>query len=61
SLPGVVRLIEPVAQVAESGRTEADAIVELWSAHAGDVPALVRALAHPELHPTAGTKNDLSC
>jgi len=61
SLPGVLRLIEPVAEIAETGRTQSDAIVELWNTHAGDVPALVRALAHPELHPTAGTKNQLRC
>jgi glutamate--cysteine ligase len=61
SLPGVVRLVEPVAHIAETGRTQSDAIVELWNAHAGDVPALIRALAHPGLHPTTNTRSDLSC
>jgi glutamate--cysteine ligase len=61
TLPGVLRLIEPVAHIAETGRTQADAIIDIWNTHAGDVPALVRALAHPGLHPTTGTKSDLSC
>ncbi len=53
TLPGVRGLIAPVAEIAESGRTEADRIVDLWQAHAGDLPALVRALAHPGLHPSS--------
>jgi glutamate--cysteine ligase len=61
SLPGVLRLVEPVAHIAETGRTQSDVIVELWNAHAGDVPALIRALAHPGLHPTTNSKSDLSC
>jgi glutamate--cysteine ligase len=61
TLPGVLRLIEPIAQIAESGRTQADEIVELWNANAGDVEAQVRALAHPGLHPTTNTTSDLRC
>lgn len=50
-IPGVDDLLDPVAEIAESGRTQADRIVELWQAHAGDPAAQVRALAHPGLHP----------
>lgn len=49
--PDVRGLLDPVAEIAESGRTQADRIVELWHAHDGDKAALVRALAHPGLHP----------
>ncbi|MEO8707344.1 MAG: glutamate-cysteine ligase family protein [Kofleriaceae bacterium] len=47
--PGSVSLLEPIETIAASGRTHADAIVELWNQHAGDRAALVRALAHPGL------------
>lgn len=49
--PDVCRLLDPVAEIAETGRTQADRIVELWEQHAGDVEAQVRALAHPGLYP----------
>ena len=42
-------LLAPVEAIAASGRTQADRIVELWRAHAGDRRALVHALAHPGL------------
>ena len=61
SLPGVVRLVDPVERIAETGRTQADEIVDIWNQHAGDPAALIRALAHPGLHPTTGTRTDLSC
>ncbi|HUQ08376.1 MAG TPA: glutamate-cysteine ligase family protein [Kofleriaceae bacterium] len=61
TLPGVLRLIEPVAHIAETGRTQADEIIEMWNANAGNVEAQVRALAHPGLHPTTNTTSDLSC
>jgi glutamate--cysteine ligase len=47
--PHAVALLEPVAAIAASGRTQADRIVELWQRHAGDRAALIRALAHPGL------------
>jgi glutamate--cysteine ligase len=47
--PGSVELIAPVEEIAASGRTQADKIIELWTKHAGDRPALVAALAHPGL------------
>jgi glutamate--cysteine ligase len=47
--PAAVPLIAPVEQIAASGRTQADRIVELWQAHAGDRAALIAALAHPGL------------
>jgi glutamate--cysteine ligase len=49
--PEVTRLLDPVAEIAETGRTQADRIVELWQTHAGDTEALVKALAHPGLLP----------
>jgi glutamate--cysteine ligase len=61
SLPGVLRITEPVAAIAESGRTQSDDIIDLWKRLDGNVPALIKALAHPELHPSTNTKSDLSC
>ena len=42
-------LLAPVEQIAATGRTQADRIVELWNRHAGDRQALIAALAHPGL------------
>jgi glutamate--cysteine ligase len=47
--PSSLPYLEPVEAIAASRRTRADHIVELWQAHAGDRPALIRALAHPGL------------
>jgi glutamate--cysteine ligase len=47
--PTAVPLIAPVEAIAASGRTQSDRIVEVWNRHAGDTPALIRALAHPGL------------
>ena len=47
--PAAVPLLAPVADIASSRRTQADAMIDLWRAHTGDRAALVRALAHPEL------------
>jgi glutamate--cysteine ligase len=47
--PASVPLLDPVEAIASSGRTQADRIIDIWNAHAGDRPALVRALAHPGL------------
>jgi glutamate--cysteine ligase len=47
--PAALSLLAPVEDIAATRRTQADAMVALWRAHAGDRAALVRALAHPEL------------
>lgn len=47
--PDATGLLVPVEEIAATQRTQADHIVELWNAHAGDRQALVRALAHREL------------
>ena len=47
--PTALRLIDPVDEIATTGRTQADRIIELWNQHAGDRPTLIRALAHPGL------------
>ena len=47
--PTSLPLLAPVEQIATSGRTQADRIIELWQQHAGDRPALIKALAHPGL------------
>jgi len=47
--PKALPLLAPVEEIAASGRTQADRIIELWERHAGDRAALVRALAHPGL------------
>ncbi len=52
--PAALDLLAPVEEIATSGITQADRIVALWQRHAGDRPALVRALAHPGLDGIAG-------
>ena len=47
--PASVPLLDPVDDIARSGRTQADRIIELWRAHEGDRAALIDALAHPGL------------
>lgn len=47
--PASVSLLDPVEAIAQSGRTQADKIIDIWNTHAGDRKALIRALAHPGL------------
>jgi glutamate--cysteine ligase len=47
--PQSVGLLAPVEQIASSGRTQSDKIIELWQRHAGNRPKLIEALAHPGL------------
>ncbi len=47
--PEALPLIDPVEEIAATGRTQSDRIVEIWQRHAGDRPALIKALAHPNL------------
>ena len=47
--PGSLSLLDPVEEIAQSGRTQADKIIDIWNAHAGDRKALIKALAHPGL------------
>ncbi len=47
--PTALPLLDPVEAIATSGRTQADQIIEIWQQHAGDRPALIKALAHPGL------------
>ncbi len=47
--PASVSLLDPVEQIATSGRTQADQIIEVWKRHAGDRKSLIAALAHPGL------------
>jgi glutamate--cysteine ligase len=49
--PAALPLIAAVEEIATTRRTQSDRIIELWTAHAGDRAALVRALAHPGLAP----------
>jgi len=49
--PAALDLLAPVEEIATTGRTQSDHMIELWRAHAGDRPALIRALAHPGLGP----------
>jgi glutamate--cysteine ligase len=48
--PASLPLLAPVEHIATSGRTQADRIREIWQAHVGDRPALIKALAHPQLY-----------
>jgi glutamate--cysteine ligase len=50
--PASVPLLAPVEAIAESGRTQADHLLDLWKQHAPDRRALVQALAHPGLSGT---------
>jgi glutamate--cysteine ligase len=50
-LPEEKALIEPVAEIAHSGRTQADHIIDVWQSTGGDPARVIRALAHPGLHP----------
>jgi len=49
--PASVALLDPVAEIAETGRTQADRAVELAEQAAGDVARLVAAMAQPGLGP----------
>ncbi|HVV84683.1 MAG TPA: glutamate-cysteine ligase family protein [Kofleriaceae bacterium] len=50
-LPAVKPLVDPVAEIAESGRTQADHIVDVWQAGGGEPARVIPGLAHPGLHP----------
>jgi glutamate--cysteine ligase len=52
--PAALPLITAVEEIAATRRTQADRMIELWQAHAGDRAALIRALAHPGLAGPAG-------
>jgi glutamate--cysteine ligase len=47
--PESVSLLDPVIEIATSGRTQADRAVDAWREAGGDVGALIAALAHPGL------------
>jgi glutamate--cysteine ligase len=47
--PDSMPLLAPVEEIAATGRTHADRIIEIWNRHAGDRAKLIAALAHPEL------------
>lgn len=44
-------LLDPVRAIAESGRTQADHIIDVWHATGGDPAKAIPLLAHPGLHP----------
>ncbi len=50
-LPAVIPLIDPVVEIAETGRTQADHIIDVWQATGGDPAQVIPRLAHPGLHP----------
>lgn len=47
--PTALPLLEPVQEIAQTRRTQADRMIEIWQKHAGNRRALVAALAHPGL------------
>jgi glutamate--cysteine ligase len=47
--PDSLPLLAPVEEIAATGRTQSDKIIELWQRHAGDRATLLKALAHPGL------------
>lgn len=50
--PTSVPLLAPVEEIATSGVTQADRIIQLWQRNANDRRALIRATSHPELGAT---------
>ena len=51
-LPGALPLLDPVAEIASTGRTQADRIIEIWNAGGGEPARVIPQLAHPGLHPS---------
>ena len=49
--PAAVSLLDPVEEIAATGRTQADAMLEVWASTGGDRTAVIRALSHPGLGP----------
>lgn len=49
--PASVAMLDPVIEIATTGRTQADRAVELWRESHGDVAKMIAGLAHPTLHP----------
>jgi glutamate--cysteine ligase len=47
--PASVPLLAAVQEIAQTRRTQADQMIEIWKRHEGDRPALIAALAHPGL------------
>lgn len=47
--PQALGLLAPVEEIATTGRTQADRIIDIWQQHTGDRAALIAALAHPGL------------
>jgi len=47
--PAAVPLLDPVVEIAETGRTQADQALDAWDAAGGDPAKLIAALAHPGL------------
>jgi glutamate--cysteine ligase len=47
--PSSVGMIDPVIEIAETGRTQADRAIEIWRAANGDVTKMIAAMAHPGL------------
>ena len=42
-----VELLAPVIEIAETGRTQSDAIIDIWNETQGDPAAAIPRLAHP--------------
>jgi glutamate--cysteine ligase len=49
--PASVAMLDPVIEIATTGRTQADRAVEIHAQTRGDVAKMIQALAHPGLHP----------
>ncbi|MBK9031113.1 MAG: glutamate--cysteine ligase [Myxococcales bacterium] len=50
--PDAVDLLRPLVAIAETGRTEADHIIDVWQATGGEPEATIARLAHPGLDGT---------
>ena len=44
-------LLDPVREIAETGRTQSDRIIEIWNQTGGEPGKAIPLLAHPGLHP----------
>jgi glutamate--cysteine ligase len=47
--PTELRYLDPLRVIVEERRTQADRAADVWRAHQGDLPALIRGLAYPGL------------
>ena len=48
--PSELPYLDPIRRIVDEKRTQADALIDLWREHQGDLPALIRGMAYPGLN-----------